>query len=153
MNSGSCGEMTNLILSDVSKTACNCFLAPKIFYRGEELVVWEQSSKQCELVQHIHITKLTMMMRTMTMITMINKQYIYAPVKYLCTTYHKNVEDQKENLHDDVETVTEFSYLGDIIYSGGGRVAAVTSRTRLGLANFRECQDLLCGNKLPLKIK
>ena len=46
-----------------------------------------------------------------------------------CKGYHKSVEDQKEKLHDDVETVTEFSYLGDRIKSGGGFVAAVTSRT------------------------
>ena len=33
-----------------------------------------------------------------------------------CNGYHhKNVEDQKEKLHDDVETVTGFSYLGDRI--------------------------------------
>ena len=48
-----------------------------------------------------------------------------------CKGYHINVEDQKEKLHDDMETVTEFSYLGDRINSGGGCVAAVTSRTRL----------------------
>ena len=62
------------------------------------------------------------------------------------------MQDQKEKWHDDVETVTEFSYLGDRINSGGGCVAAVTSRTRLGWAIFRECQYLLCGKKFPLKI-
>ena len=46
--------------------------------------------------------------------------------------YHKNVEDQKEKLLDDVETVTEFSYLGDMMNSGGGYVVAVTSGTGLG---------------------
>ena len=65
--------------------------------------------------------------------------------------YHKNVEDQKEKLHDDVETVTEFSYLGDRINSGGGCAAAVTSRTRLGWVKSRECQDILCRQKVPLK--
>ena len=39
---------------------------------------------------------------------------------------HKN-----KKLHDDVETVTEFSYLGDRTNSGVGCVAAVASRTRL----------------------
>ena len=29
-----------------------------------------------------------------------------------CKEYHINVEDQKEKLHDDVEKVTGFSYLG-----------------------------------------
>ena len=37
--------------------------------------------------------------------------------------------------------------------SGGGCVAAVTSRNRLGWVKFIECQDLLCGKKFPLKIK
>ena len=49
-----------------------------------------------------------------------------------CKGYHKNVEDQKEKLHDYVETETEFSYLVDRINSGGGCGAAVTSRTRIG---------------------
>ena len=49
-----------------------------------------------------------------------------------CKGYHKNV-DQKEKLHDDVEIVTEFSYLGDRINSG---VSAVTSRTRIRWAKF-----------------
>ena len=48
--------------------------------------------------------------------------------------YHKNV-DQKEKLHDDVETVIEFSYLGDEIISGGC-AAAMTSR--IGWVKFRE---------------
>ena len=52
-----------------------------------------------------------------------------------------------------IVTVTELSYLGDRINSGGGCVAAVTSRTRLGWVRFRECQDLLCRKKFPLKIK
>ena len=30
---------------------------------------------------------------------------------------------------------------------------AVTSRTRIGWAKFRECRDLLGGKKFPLKIK
>ena len=69
-----------------------------------------------------------------------------------CKGYHKNVEDQNEKLHD-METVTEFPYLGNIINSGGVCVTAVTSRTRLGWAKFRECQDLLSRKKFPLKIK
>ena len=67
--------------------------------------------------------------------------------------YPKNVEDQKEKLQDNVETITKFSYLGDRINSGGGCVAAVTFKPRLGWVKFRECQDLLCRKKFPLKIK
>ena len=63
-----------------------------------------------------------------------------------------SVEDQKERLHADVETVKEFSYLGCRMNSGGGCEAAVTSGTRVGWAKFRECQDLLCKKKFPLKI-
>ena len=57
-----------------------------------------------------------------------------------------------EKLHDDVETVTDFSYLGDRIYSGGGCEVAVTSRTRIGWAKFSVCHDLLCRKKFTLKI-
>ena len=52
-----------------------------------------------------------------------------------------------------MKTVIEFSYLGDRVSSGGGCVAAVTSRTRLGWVKFRECHDLLCGRKFHLRIK
>ena len=65
-----------------------------------------------------------------------------------CKGYHKNIEDQKEKLFDDVKTVAEFSYVGNTIKSGGGCVAAVTSRTRLGWVKFRECQDFLCRKKI-----
>ena len=64
--------------------------------------------------------------------------------------YHKNV-DQTETLHDDVETVTELSHIGDGINSAC--IEALTSRTRIGWVKFRECQHLLCGKKFPLKIK
>ena len=46
-----------------------------------------------------------------------------------CNGYHKNV-GQEEKLHKDEETVTDFSYLGDRIYSGGGCEVTVTFRTR-----------------------
>ena len=52
-----------------------------------------------------------------------------------CKWYNKNV-DQKEKLHD-VEKVTDLSYLGDGINSGGGCEAAVTSITRTGWVTFR----------------
>ena len=70
-----------------------------------------------------------------------------------CKGYHKNVVDRKDKLYDCVESVTEFSYLGDRINSGGACVVAVSSRTRLRWMKFRECQDLHCGKKFPLKIK
>ena len=33
----------------------------------------------------------------------------------------------RKKIHEDVETVTDFSYLGDGIYSGGGCEMAVAS--------------------------
>ena len=59
----------------------------------------------------------------------------------------------RKKIFEDVETVIDFSYLDDRIYSRGGCEAAVASRTRLGWIKFIDCQDLLCGKNFPLKIK
>ena len=40
---------------------------------------------------------------------------------------------------DKVETVREFTFLGDRVSVGGGYAAAVTARTRCDWANLREC--------------
>ena len=40
--------------------------------------------------------------------------------------------EQEEKLCDEVETVMEFTYLGDSVSAGGGYEAAVTARTRCG---------------------
>ena len=37
--------------------------------------------------------------------------------------------------------------------AGGGRDAAVTSRTRSGWAKIRECSELLYGRRFPLMLK
>ena len=37
--------------------------------------------------------------------------------------------------------------------TGGGCEAAVTARTRCGLAKLRECGELLYGGRCPLKLK
>ena len=47
------------------------------------------------------------------------------------------MEDQKEKLHDDAETITDFSYLEDRINTGVGCEAVVIFRTRLRLVKFR----------------
>ena len=52
-----------------------------------------------------------------------------------------------------METVTDFSYLDDRINTASGCEAAVTSRTRLRWAKFRECQDLLLLFLIHLKVK
>ena len=51
--------------------------------------------------------------------------------------------EQEEKECDKVETVREFTYLGDSVSAGGGSEAAVTARKRCGCAKIRECGDLL----------
>ena len=54
---------------------------------------------------------------------------------------------------DDLETVKEFTYLGDRVRVGGGCEAALTVRTRCWWIKFRECGKLLHGKRFPLKLK
>lgn len=63
------------------------------------------------------------------------------------------VVEQEEKLCDEVESVKEFTYLGDKVSVGGGCEAAVTARARFGWVKFRECGELLCGKRFPLKMK
>ena len=46
-----------------------------------------------------------------------------------------------------------FCYLGDRLNASGGCEAAVTARVRIGWVKFRECGELLLGNRFPLKMK
>ena len=57
---------------------------------------------------------------------------------------------QNDKLCDEVETVREFTYLGDRVSSGGGCVVAVTARTRCGWVEIDEYGELLCDNGFPL---
>ena len=52
-----------------------------------------------------------------------------------------------------METVSEFTYLGDRESAGGVCEVAVSARTRCGCVRFRECGELLYGRKFPLKLK
>ena len=52
-----------------------------------------------------------------------------------------------------METVREFTYIGERVSSGGGCEAAVTARTRCGWAMSRECGELLYGWRFPLNLK
>ena len=61
--------------------------------------------------------------------------------------------EQEEKLCDEVETVREFTYLGDRVSVNGGYEAAVTERTRCGWVKLRECGELLYGRRFPLKLK
>ena len=51
-----------------------------------------------------------------------------------------------------VETVREFTYLGDRVSSGGGCVSAVIARTRCGWRKFTECDELY-GRRCHLRLK
>ena len=56
-------------------------------------------------------------------------------------------------LFDEVETVREFTYLGDRVSAVGGCEGAVTARTRCGWIKFRGCGELLYGRRIPLVLK
>ena len=75
--------------------------------------------------------------------------------KFTCRKCDGNIGeavDQEEKLCDEVETVSEFTYLGDRVSVGGGCEAAVTARTRCGWAKHMESGELLyC--RFPLKLK
>ena len=60
---------------------------------------------------------------------------------------------KQETLFDEVETVREFTYIGDRVSAGGGCEAAVTARTRCGWVRLRECVVLLYGRRFSLKVK
>ena len=61
--------------------------------------------------------------------------------------------EQEEMLCDEVETVKEFTYLGDRVISGAGCETALPARSRCWWVKFREFCDLLYGRRLPLKLK
>ena len=76
---------------------------------------------------------------------------------FVCSKYRGTIEGTVysiENLCHEVETVNGFCYLGDtdlillVVFE-----AAVTARVRIGCVRFRECGELLLGNKFPLKMK
>ena len=77
-------------------------------------------------------------------------------MRFVCSKCREMVEEMRdsiEELCDDVETVNAFCYLGDRINASGGCEAAVTARVRIGWMRFRECGDLLLGNRFPLQMK
>ena len=54
---------------------------------------------------------------------------------------------------DEVETVMEFTYLGDRVSAGGRYEAVVIARTRCWLIKHRECGELLYGRRFPANMK
>ena len=55
-------------------------------------------------------------------------------------------------LCDEVETVREFTYLGDRTSAGGGGEATDTVIARCGRVKYRECSELLYGRRFPLRL-
>ena len=70
-----------------------------------------------------------------------------------CKGIMEGTMDSIEKLCDEVETVNGFCYLGDRLNASSGCEAAITARVKIGWVRFRECGELLLGNKFPLKIK
>ena len=97
-----------------------------------------------QMQYHVNLAEAAYMKDEQLIKTVTNKFAIYSKCRK-CKGNHENVQDHDEKLHDDVETVTDFSYLDSRISSGGGCDAAVTCRTRLGLVKLRNCPDLLGG--------
>ena len=61
--------------------------------------------------------------------------------------------EQELRLCDEVETIMEFTFLGDGVCAGGGCEAALTARTRCGWFELRECEELLYWRRFPLRLK
>ena len=70
-----------------------------------------------------------------------------------CKGIMEGTIDSIEKLCDGVETVNGFCYMGDRLNASGGCEAAVTARVRIGWVRFKECGELLLGNRFPLKMK
>ena len=70
----------------------------------------------------------------------------------ICEGNIGEVVEQEEKLCE-VETVNEFTYLGDRVSDGGGCEAAVTARTKCGWVKLRKCGEMLHGRRSPLKLK
>ena len=65
----------------------------------------------------------------------------------------QNFKEPNEILCDGVETVGQFSYLGDRLNANGRCETAVTGRTRIDWMKFRECSEILKGRRFALKMK
>ena len=70
-----------------------------------------------------------------------------------CRGIFEGTVDSIQKLCDEVETVNGFCYLGDRLNSCGGSETAVTERVIISWVRFRECDELLLGNRFPLKMK
>ena len=69
-----------------------------------------------------------------------------------CKGIMKGTADLIEKLCNEVETVNGFCYLGDRQNASDGCEAAVTARVRIAKVRFKECGELLLGNRFPFKM-
>ena len=60
--------------------------------------------------------------------------------------------EREEKLCHEVETVREFTCLGDRVIANEECEAAMTARRRCGCVKFTECSELLYCRKFPLKL-
>ena len=70
-----------------------------------------------------------------------------------CEGIIEGMVDSIEMLCDEVETVNGFCYLGDRLNASGDCEATVTARVRISWVRFRDCGELLLGNRFPQKMK
>ena len=70
-----------------------------------------------------------------------------------CKVIMERTMDSIKKLCDEVETVNGFCYLVDRLNASGGCEAAVAARIKIGWITFRECGELLLGNRFPMKMK
>ena len=61
--------------------------------------------------------------------------------------------EQEKNLCNLVETVREYTYLGDKVSAGGGYESTVTAKIRFMWIKLRECCELLHGRRISLRLK
>ena len=73
----------------------------------------------------------------------------------LCVDTKEGIVESSEEISffDQVDFVKSFYYLEKRLNAGGKSEAAVTAKTRIGWTKFRECEELLYGRKLSLKMK
>ena len=64
-----------------------------------------------------------------------------------CRSVVKNFKGPDKILHDGVDTVSKFSYLGDRLNANGRCETAVTARTRIGWMKFRKFNEILKGRR------
>ena len=70
-----------------------------------------------------------------------------------CKAIMEGTVDSIEKLCDEVEKVNGFCYLRDRLNASGGCEVAVTAKVRIDWVRFRECVELLLGNRFPLRMK